>query len=95
VKAVASLLWGQRSPVPSTISAKAFSLDQEASFLVGTGILCLGINVKLIFLASMFLKGSQRRWHRFFGDKEVQCFEGLKGKVFNGVASKGSGMQLL
>jgi hypothetical protein len=58
------------------IPAKGFSLDQ-APFLVGTGILCLGINVKLIFLASMFLKGFQRRWHRFFGDKEVQCFEGL------------------
>jgi hypothetical protein len=47
---------------------------------VGTGILCLGINAKLIFLASMFLKGFQRRWHRFFGDKEeeVQCFENEK-----------------
>jgi hypothetical protein len=77
-----SFLWGQRSSVPLTTSAKGFSLDQEAPFLVGTEILCLGINAKLIFLASMFLKGFQRRCHRFFGDKEVQCFEGIWLKLF-------------
>jgi hypothetical protein len=35
-------------------SAKGFSLDQEAPFLVGTGILCLGINAKLISPAYIF-----------------------------------------
>ena len=33
--------------------------------------------------------GFQRRWHRFFGDKVVQCFEDLRQKLF-GTVSLGS-----
>jgi hypothetical protein len=65
-----------------------------ATFLLGArvweqGFFGLGIIVALILVASMFLEGFQRRWHRCFGDIAVQCFEDLRQKLF-GTVSLGS-----
>jgi hypothetical protein len=60
-----------------------------APFLLGAGFFGLGAIVALIFVASMFLEGFQRRWHRFFGDKVVQCFGDPRQKLF-GTVSLGS-----
>jgi hypothetical protein len=45
------------------------------------GLACLGIIVKLIFVAAAVLMGFQRRWDRFFWDKEVQCLDDLRSPV--------------
>jgi hypothetical protein len=67
---------------------QAFPLEGHR-FFWEQGFFGLGIIVTLIFVASVALEGFQRRWHRFFGDKVVQCFEDLRQKLF-GTVSLGS-----
>jgi hypothetical protein len=67
---------------------QAFPLEWHR-FFWEQGFFGLGIIATLIFVASMCLEGFQRRCHRFFGDKVVQCFEDLRQKLF-GTVSLGS-----
>ena len=60
---------------------QAFPLEWQR-FFWKQGFFGLGIIVTLKFVASMFLEGFQRRWHRLFWDKEVQCLDDLRYRSF-------------
>jgi hypothetical protein len=79
-KKTAAFLWGRKGQCLKIFPAKGF-LASVAPFLWGQGS-CVSRDhrVKLIFVAAAVLMGLQRRGHRFFWDKQVQCFWMTSGR---------------